>query len=223
MGFGGSRWTKDYAVKIIVYAVSVGAKLFVLQLLVGMGEAMIREWVENFEANYPNIFLMVGSAIVMLAVTKIVPEMVQGLINGTSVSSGSSLTGAAAAVGGATVRAAAGVVGAGMAVGAAGQLASAQVAASTAAGAGPASSMARMAQLTGHTFKNLGKLRDRGPGPSAEWPRPSRHDLRPDDRFAAGTCKRPAGRGQQAATATGLPVLGRERQHHSAGMIGAWG
>jgi type IV secretion system protein TrbL len=156
MGFGGSRWTKDYAVKIIVYAVSVGAKLFVLQLLVGMGEAMIREWVENFEANYPNIFLMVGSAIVMLAVTKIVPEMVQGLINGTSVSSGSSLTGAAAAVGGATVRAAAGVVGAGMAVGAAGQLASAQVAASTAAGAGPASSMARMAQLTGHTFKNLG-------------------------------------------------------------------
>src|SRR5262249_40867021 len=34
MGFGGSRWTKDIAITIIRYALSVGAKLFVIQLLV---------------------------------------------------------------------------------------------------------------------------------------------------------------------------------------------
>jgi type IV secretion system protein TrbL len=156
MGFGGSRWTKDYALKILVYAMSVGAKLFVLQLLVGLGEAMIRGWMAHFETRNSDIFIMVGSAIVMLALTKIVPEMIQGLINGTSVSSGSALTGAATVVGAAAVGAATGVVGAGMAAGAAGQLASAQVAASSAAGAGPSSTMARMAQLTGNTFKNLG-------------------------------------------------------------------
>jgi type IV secretion system protein TrbL len=30
LGFGGSRWTKDFAVKTVVYAVSVGAKLFMI-------------------------------------------------------------------------------------------------------------------------------------------------------------------------------------------------
>ena len=30
MAFGGSRWTKDFAVSTVRYTVSVGAKLFVL-------------------------------------------------------------------------------------------------------------------------------------------------------------------------------------------------
>lgn len=156
MGFGGSRWTKDYAVKVIVYAMSVGAKLFILQLLIGLGETMIQGWVQGFETKNTDIFIMVGSSIVMLALTKSIPEIVQGLINGTSFSSGSALTGAAAAVGGAAVGVAAGIAGAGMAAGAAGKLASAQVASQTAAGAGPTSQMGRFASLTGNTLKNLG-------------------------------------------------------------------
>jgi hypothetical protein len=54
------------------------------------------------------------------------------------------------------VGAAAGLVGTGLAVGAAGQLASAQLAAASAAGTGPSSTLTRLAQLTGHTAKNLG-------------------------------------------------------------------
>jgi type IV secretion system protein TrbL len=34
MAFGGTRWTKDFAISTVRYTVSVGAKLFVLQLLV---------------------------------------------------------------------------------------------------------------------------------------------------------------------------------------------
>ena len=152
MGFGGSRWTKDYAIKIVVYAVSVGAKLFVLQLLVGLGEAMIQGWLATFETSTTDIFIMVGSAVVMLALTKSVPDMVQALINGTSVGSGSAITGATAAVGAATLGTAAVAVGAGAALGGAARLASVQAAAS----ADPPSSMARAARLTGNTMKNLG-------------------------------------------------------------------
>ena len=43
MAFGGSRWTKDFAVSTVRYTVSVGAKLFVLQLLVSIGTGLITE------------------------------------------------------------------------------------------------------------------------------------------------------------------------------------
>ena len=42
MGFGGSRFTKDYAVRTMTYAVSVGAKLFVLQLLIALGQQIFQ-------------------------------------------------------------------------------------------------------------------------------------------------------------------------------------
>lgn len=97
MGFGGSRWTKDFATKILIYAVSVGAKLFILQLLVTLGAQTFNALAANVETNNASLFVIVGSSIVMLALTKIVPEMVQGLINGTSFGGGGALTGTAVA------------------------------------------------------------------------------------------------------------------------------
>ena len=87
MGFGGSRFTKDYAVRTMTYAVSVGAKLFVLQLLIALGQQIFQTLSQSFEAKTTDIFVVVGSAIVMLALVKIVPEMIQALINGASVGS----------------------------------------------------------------------------------------------------------------------------------------
>ena len=84
MGFGGSRFTKDYAVRTMTYAVSVGAKLFVLQLLIALGQQIFQSLSQSFEAKTTDIFVVVGSAIVMLALVKIVPEMIQALINGAS-------------------------------------------------------------------------------------------------------------------------------------------
>ena len=84
MGFGGSRFTKDYAVRTMTYAVSVGAKLFVLQLLIALGQQIFQTLSQSFEAKTTDIFVVVGSAIVMLALVKIVPEMIQALINGAS-------------------------------------------------------------------------------------------------------------------------------------------
>lgn len=145
MGFGGSRWTKDYAVKIMAYAVAVGAKLFVLQLLVGLGQALIQSWEARLVNTTSDIFVIVGSGVVMLAITKVVPDMVQSLVNGTAPSGGGALVGAAAAVGGAVAGVAAGAAGAGMAVGGASRLASAQLASSGLSSSPPPAFAARMA------------------------------------------------------------------------------
>jgi type IV secretion system protein TrbL len=85
MGFGGSKLTKDFAVKILVYAVSVGAKLFVMQLLIGLGQQVFNALAANFETNSVDALVVIGSAIVMLALTWFLPQLIQGMINGTAI------------------------------------------------------------------------------------------------------------------------------------------
>ena len=101
LGLGGSRWTKDFAVKYLTYAFSVGMKLFILQLLLGIGEGLFTDWTQQFGSDQGQVFLVLGGSIVMLALVKSVPDLVQSLITGISVGSGVALPAAAgAAVGG---------------------------------------------------------------------------------------------------------------------------
>jgi len=152
MGFGGSRWTKDYAIKIVTYAMSVGAKLFVLELILGLGAKMVMEWTAQFPGGdtqtKTDVLLIVGMGIVLLALAKQIPDTVQGLINGTHVGSGGALLAASAAVGGAAGAVAGAVTGTGAAVGGAFKLAREQVAGGD--GGGGALS------VMGKTLKNLG-------------------------------------------------------------------
>ena len=97
LGFGGSQWTKDFVIQFLKYAVSVGVKLFVLQLIVGLGEAFILDWLGNFSAkSYKEVTILLGASIFLLVVVNRVPNMAQSMINGASYSSGSALMGAAA-------------------------------------------------------------------------------------------------------------------------------
>ena len=111
MGFGGSRWTKDFALKILIYAVSVGAKLFVLQLIAGIGQQIFTDLASNFSANTSDILISIGAAVVMLALTWTIPDIVQSLINGTSTSRGDTLTGAGRSIAGAAGGVAGGAIG----------------------------------------------------------------------------------------------------------------
>jgi type IV secretion system protein TrbL len=100
LGFGGSRWTKDFALKTVVYAVSVGAKLFMIQLIAGLGAKIIFGWVDLLSqpANDPSsnlpatggnglttTLVIIGSALVLLVLVRNIPDMIQGLINGASL------------------------------------------------------------------------------------------------------------------------------------------
>jgi type IV secretion system protein TrbL len=153
MGFGGSRWTKDYALKAITYAVSVGAKLFVLQLLVALGQQIFTSLAQNFETSLSDIFVVVGASIVMLALTKSIPDMIQALINGVSVSQGGMLIGAAAAIGGVSAGVA---VGSTMVARSAGRLASEQLTDAKLSGSGPRTALGYGLRFTAATARNIG-------------------------------------------------------------------
>ena len=117
LGFGGSRWTKEFAVKVLNYAISVGAKLFFLQLIVALGMQFINQYTTNPPNDAPGFAELVGVLVTLLAMVVMIPSMIQSLVNGASFSSGGALMGAvgaaaAATAGGAAAFGAAGALGA---------------------------------------------------------------------------------------------------------------
>ncbi len=94
LGFGGSRWTKEFAVKVLNYAISVGAKLFFLQLIVALGMQFINQYTTNPPNDAPGFAELVGVLVTLLAMVIMIPSMIQSLVNGASFSSGGALMGA---------------------------------------------------------------------------------------------------------------------------------
>lgn len=102
VGFGGSSFLKDYAVNAIRYVLAVAFKLFVMQLVLGVGIAFI-EGFSTSTAELQDIFVVIGASVVLLALVKSLPDVCAGIINGSHVSSGAALTSAVAAAGGAAI------------------------------------------------------------------------------------------------------------------------
>jgi type IV secretion system protein TrbL len=181
MAFGGSRWTNDFAVSTVRYTVSVGAKLFVMQLLVSIGAGLITDWANTFnDVTANSLCILVGCTIVLLALVKVLPETMQRIVNGSSMASSSALVGATAAVSGAVGAASLGMLGAGPTVGNAVRLAGSQVdaadakAAEATGGEAPQRSrIGRAAAMTGYAARNLASapLSDIGRRLSGQHPR----------------------------------------------------
>ena len=102
VAFGGSSFLKDYAVNAVRYVLAVAFKLFVMQLVLGVGIAFI-EGFSTSTAELQDIFVVIGASVVLLALVKSLPDVCAGIINGSHVSSGAALTASAAAVGGAAI------------------------------------------------------------------------------------------------------------------------
>ena len=134
MGFGGSRWTKDFAIKVIMYAMSAGAKLFVLQLIIGMGQQLFNTLIQNFSGTTNDILVSIGCALGMRSITKIIPDLIQALVNGATFGAQTALIGAARGAGSGTWESAKGIYGAGIVGGGAYKLASEQMRESQASG-----------------------------------------------------------------------------------------
>ncbi len=97
MGFGGSQWTREFAITLLKYPLSVGVKLFVLHLIVDMVMNSARDWQQAYHHDQASMWTLVGLALVCAYLAKTIPDMMQALINGVSASGGSSLGGMAAA------------------------------------------------------------------------------------------------------------------------------
>lgn len=155
LGFGGSRWTKDVAMKIIMAVFGVGAKLFVMQIIVGIGYSLFQDWSTDPLITVSDLLVMVGCSVVMLALVKVIPDLVQSMISGAAFTGGGALSAVGGAVAGGVAGAAAGMIGAGAAAHGAGKLASEQLATSTGQGTAPTSSVGRFMNLAGNTGRNL--------------------------------------------------------------------
>lgn len=107
VAFGGSSFLKDYAVNAIRYVLAVAFKLFVMQLVLGIGITFIEDF-STSTAELQDLFVIIGASIVLLALVKSLPDVCAGIINGSHVSSGAALTATAATVGGLAMGAAMG-------------------------------------------------------------------------------------------------------------------
>lgn len=172
LGFGALRYTKDFALKYLIYAFSVGLKIFVLLLIVGLGEAMMNGWLVAYEAGDTQLLLIVAGSILMLGVVKEIPSILQGLINGLSFSTGDSMVRSAGQIGQASVAGGAlaasgaiGLAGAGSAIANAARLAQSQGA--TGIGgtiAGAAGNLASAAKAEAGEVARRGRMAGPGAG-----------------------------------------------------------
>jgi type IV secretion system protein TrbL len=90
LGLGGSSFTKDFAVRYLVYAFSVGMKLMALVMISRIGSELLIGL-----ANQPDIgdqfqtaLAIAGIAVVVFIIAMYVPNIMQGVVQGASVSGG---------------------------------------------------------------------------------------------------------------------------------------
>ncbi|MBP0048846.1 P-type conjugative transfer protein TrbL [Marinobacterium sp. AK62] len=129
LGFGGSQWTVDYAKKYITYTISIGVKLYVMFLVIGAGEQFIHQWAMDQEHDsFRAILAIIGVLLMMVILVKMIPDAVQGIINGASLGAATpTVGGMARAAGSAALGATVGAAGSAMAVLEASKLAGEQV------------------------------------------------------------------------------------------------
>ncbi|MCQ9423885.1 P-type conjugative transfer protein TrbL [Pseudomonas sp. LJDD11] len=96
-GFGGSQWTRDFAIAPMRFTVAIGAKLFVLTLIVGLIVQSAKQWLAAYTNDEASLMTMVGLALVCCYLTKTIPDLIGGMISGTSMGGGSAIGGMAGA------------------------------------------------------------------------------------------------------------------------------
>ena len=110
LGLGGASFLKEYAINVMRYVLSVAFKLFVMQLVLGLGMQFIQE-MSVTEAKFEDIIIIIGVSIVLFALVKSLPDAIAGVISGSNVSSGSALSQAGAALAGGAAAAVGGAIG----------------------------------------------------------------------------------------------------------------
>src|SRR5580698_1854011 len=85
LGFTGSRWTLVFGEKYVGYAVSIGIKLFMLELIVGLGFDLGQQWGSLFGNGIaaPETYIeVVGAALVFGFLAWQIPSLAASLMNG---------------------------------------------------------------------------------------------------------------------------------------------
>lgn len=161
LGFLGSRWTNTFGEKYYGYAVSIGIKLMVIELVAGLGMKMTGVWMEELlhvqGVHLGMYFDIAMGSVLFAALAMMVPSLAGSFMNGSPSLSLGNMGAAGAAVAGGVVAA-----GAGAAMGAA-SLTNSAIGAAKGAG-----SLASSASTAMGGMKGLGAAFQEGAGAANE-------------------------------------------------------
>ncbi|MEO5326390.1 P-type conjugative transfer protein TrbL [Mesorhizobium sp. CC13] len=197
LGLGGSSFTKDFAVRYLVYAFGVGMKLMALvmisrigsEVLIGLAQAPTAE-----SDQFITTLAIAGISVVVFIIAMYVPGIMQGVVQGASVTGGMETIrhgGQAGSVAAGAAFLAAGAAGAGAAAAQAARAAGSSVAGAAARGVGAGLSAGAKAAGSAAKEKAIGspgayagsilglanaKLDEKRSGSSGAKPLPERND-----------------------------------------------
>lgn len=140
LGLGGSSFTKDFAIRYLVYAFSVGMKLMALVMIAKIGSSVLLGLAQAPTADSDQLitsFAIAGISVVVFMIAMYVPQIIQGVVQGASVSGGMEVIrhgGQAASFAAGGVFLGAGAAGAGFAAGQAARAAGSSFAGAAARG-----------------------------------------------------------------------------------------
>jgi type IV secretion system protein TrbL len=109
LGFGGSRWTSDMAINYYKTVLNIGAQLFTMVLLVGIGKSFIDQYYTHMSAglSFKELGVMLVVVACMLVLVNKLPTLIGGLAMGGGTHAMGGGFGAGAAMGAAAVAGAA--------------------------------------------------------------------------------------------------------------------
>ena len=91
LGLGGSSFTKDFAIRYLVYAFGVGMKLMALVMIAKIGSNVLLGLAQAPTASsdqFVTTLAIAGISVVVFIIAMYVPTIIQGVVHGTSVSGG---------------------------------------------------------------------------------------------------------------------------------------
>lgn len=90
LGLGGSSFTKDFAIRYFVYAFSVGMKLMALVMISRIGSEVLIGLANEPQVGdqFQTALAISGIAVVVFIIAMYVPNIIQGVVQGASVTGG---------------------------------------------------------------------------------------------------------------------------------------
>jgi len=91
LGLGGSSYTKDFAIRYLVYAFSVGMKLMALVMISKLGSEVLLGLAQAptlDSQQFVAVLAIAGLSVVVFIIAIYVPNIIQGVVQGASVGGG---------------------------------------------------------------------------------------------------------------------------------------
>jgi len=105
LGFGGSSYTKDYALMYFKAVMMVGLKIFILMILSSIGISIVHSYVADLEAGNGQYLALAGAVIALAIMIANAPNLLASFVGGVSHAGAGSMTQAASLAAGAASQA----------------------------------------------------------------------------------------------------------------------